>query len=98
MRGWSRKKKELQEITNQVNIENERLVKEARTAINVEGTTKFCDEFSKALEYIYLGGTCDENHDSNFMISHFSRQTFTSIDNSQNPLFARYQFNGAFRI
>ena len=33
-------------------------------AINVEDTTTFCDEFSKALEYKYFSGTCDENDDS----------------------------------
>ena len=36
-------------------------VKKARTTINVEGTTTFCNELSKALQSIYLGDTCDEN-------------------------------------
>lgn len=38
-------------------------VEEARTAVNVEDTIKFCNEFSKALEHIYYGGICDENDD-----------------------------------
>ena len=61
MRGRSERNKEPKTTTNLIDIEKEPPVKKRRTTINVEDTATFCNEFSKALEYMYFGDTCDEN-------------------------------------
>ena len=51
--------KEQKATINQIDIEKELPVKNARTAINVEDTTTFSDELSKAVECIHFGDTCN---------------------------------------
>ena len=58
-----RKNRDLKATTNQIDIETEPPVKKARTVRNSEDPTTFCNEFSKPLEYIYFGDTCNKNDD-----------------------------------
>ena len=93
MRGWSRKNKEYKTTANQIDIEKEPSVTKARTAINIEDTTKFCNEFRKTLGYKYFSGTLDQNDDSetfdiDFVIQNFKEQTIVPTDKYQNVLFA----------
>ena len=93
MRGWSRKNKEYKTTANQIDIEKELSVTKVRTAINIEDTTTFCNEFRKTLGYKYFSGTFDQNDgsetfDIDFVIQNFKEQTIVPTDKYQNVLFA----------
>ena len=53
-----------------------------RTALNVEKTTRFWDEFTEELQYAYFGGHGNENNletfDTDFVIQNVNGQTTTA--------------------
>ena len=77
------------------------LVKNARTAINVEDTiTTFCDDFGNSLlkyqsSYIYFADTCDKNGDIGtcdigFAFQDFNEQTTKLTNNCDNAMLTMF--------